>query len=210
MIFSGYMSCSGIVGLYCSSIPSFLRNLILWLYQFIFPPTVQEGFFLSTSSPTFIVCRFVNDGHSDWCEVTPHCFDLHLFNNEWCCRSIHVFVGYLSVFLEKWQLTPVFLPGKSHGQRSLESRDNGVTRVGHDLATKLPLPPPCFLWRNVCFCPFFDWVVFLVLSFMSCLYILDINPLSIVSFAITFSHFEGCLLILFIVFLRCAKAFKLN
>ena len=82
MIFSGYMSCSGIVGLYCSSIPSFLRNLILWLYQFIFPPTVQEGFFLSTSSPAFIVCRFVNDGHSDWCEVITHCFDLHLFNNE--------------------------------------------------------------------------------------------------------------------------------
>ena len=69
-----------------------------------------------------------------------------------------MFFGYLSVFFEKWQLTPVFLPGKSHGQRSLESTDHGVTRVGHDLATKLRLPPPCFLWRNVCLCPFFDWV----------------------------------------------------
>ena len=34
--------------------------------------------------------------------------------------------------------------------------------------------------------------VFLVLSCMSCLYILEINPLS-VSFSIIFSHFEGCL-----------------
>ena len=34
--------------------------------------------------------------------------------------------------------------------------------------------------------------VFLVLSCMSCLYILEINPLS-VSFAIIFSHSEGCL-----------------
>ena len=29
---------------------------------------------------------------------------------------------------------------------------------------------------------------------MSCLCILKINPLSVVSFAIIFSHFEGCLL----------------
>ena len=34
---------------------------------------------------------------------------------------------------------------------------------------------------------------FLVLSCMSCLYILEINPLSVVSFAITFSHSKGCL-----------------
>ena len=35
-------------------------------------------------------------------------------------------------------------------------------------------------------------VVFLVLSCMSCLYILEINPLSVVSFAIIFSHSESC------------------
>ena len=35
--------------------------------------------------------------------------------------------------------------------------------------------------------------VFLVLSFMSWLYILESNPLSVVSFAIIFSHSEGCL-----------------
>ena len=41
--------------------------------------------------------------------------------------------------------------------------------------------------------------VFLVLSCMSCLYILEVNPLSVVSFAIIFSHSEGCLFTLLIV-----------
>ena len=41
--------------------------------------------------------------------------------------------------------------------------------------------------------------VFLVLSCMSCLYILKVNPLSVVSFAIIFSHSEGCLFTLCIV-----------
>ena len=37
----------------------------------------------------------------------------------------------------KWQPTPVFLPGKSHGQRSLAGCSPwGRKRVGHDLATK--------------------------------------------------------------------------
>ena len=37
----------------------------------------------------------------------------------------------------KWQPTPVFLPGKFHGQRSLAGyRPWGHKRVGHDLATK--------------------------------------------------------------------------
>ena len=35
--------------------------------------------------------------------------------------------------------------------------------------------------------------VFLALSCMSCLYILEINPLSVVSFVIIFSHSKGCL-----------------
>ena len=43
------------------------------------------------------------------------------------------------------------------------------------------------------FCPFFDWIVFLILS---CLYILEVNPLSIASFANVISHSEGYLFIL--------------
>ena len=40
--------------------------------------------------------------------------------------------------------------------------------------------------------------VFLVLSCMSCLYILEVNPLSVVSFATIFSYSEGCLFTLLI------------
>ena len=41
--------------------------------------------------------------------------------------------------------------------------------------------------------------VFLIWSYMICLYILEINPLSVASFANIFSHSEGCLFILFTV-----------
>ena len=37
----------------------------------------------------------------------------------------------------KWQPTPVFLPGKSHGQRSLVDYTPRGSRVGHDWATSL-------------------------------------------------------------------------
>ena len=45
---------------------------------------------------------------------------------------------------------------------------------------------------------------------MNCLYILEINYLSAVSFAIIFSHSEGCSFTLFIVSFAVKKAFKLT
>ena len=48
--------------------------------------------------------------------------------------------------------------------------------------------------------------VFLALS---CLYILEINPLSVVSFAIIFSHSKGCLLILLIISFAVQKLLRL-
>ena len=51
--------------------------------------------------------------------------------------------------------------------------------------------------------------VFLAMSCMRCLYILEINPLSIVSFAIIFSHSEGCLFTLLIVYFAGKKKKKL-
>ena len=41
--------------------------------------------------------------------------------------------------------------------------------------------------------------IFLVSSCISCLYDLEINPLSVVSFAIIFSHSDGCLFTLLVV-----------
>ena len=111
----------------------------------------------SIPSPAFIVCRLFNDGHSDQCEMIPHCgFDLHFSNNEWCWASFHVFISHLYIFFGKLS----------------------VRSFAHFLIGLL---------------------VFLVLSCMSCLYILEINYLSVVSFAIIFSHFEGCLFTLLIV-----------
>ena len=51
--------------------------------------------------------------------------------------------------------------------------------------------------------------VFLVLSYMSCLYILEINPLSVVSFGIIFSHSEGCFIISLIVSFAVQKLLSL-
>ena len=64
-------------------------------------------------------------------------------------------------------------------------------------------PSVCLLWRNVCLglLPIFGLgcLFFLILSSKSCLYILEINPFSIDSFANIFSHSEGCLFVLFLV-----------
>ena len=52
--------------------------------------------------------------------------------------------------------------------------------------------------------------IFLELSCRSCLYIFEISCLSVVSFAIIFSHSEGCFFHFICSFLCCAKAFKFN
>ena len=50
------------------------------------------------------------------------------------------------------------------------------------------------------FGPFFDWVVYFSgIELQECLNIFEINPLSVASFAIIFSHSEGCLFTLLIV-----------
>ena len=86
-ISSGYMPRSGNPGPYGGFIPRFLRSFCTVfhskLYQFTFPPAMQECFIFSIPSPAFIVCRLFDDGHSDWCEVLSHCiFDLHFSDNE--------------------------------------------------------------------------------------------------------------------------------
>ena len=47
--------------------------------------------------------------------------------------------------------------------------------------------------------------IFLALSCRGCLYIFEINPLSVASFAIIFSQSEGCLFTLLIVFFVVQK-----
>ena len=128
---------------------------------------MQEGSLFSTPSPTLIICRLFDYGHSEWCEVISHCsFGLHFSNNEWCWEYIHVFISHC---------------------RSLDK---------------------C-LFRS--FSHFFIGLfVFLVLIYMSCLYLLGINALSVVSFPIIFFPFWALSFHLIHSFLCCGVAFKLN
>ena len=74
-------------------------------------------------------------------------------------------------------------------------------------------PSVWLLWRNVYLglLPTFFIVlfVFLILSGMSCLYILEISPLSVTSLANIFSHSVGCLFILFVVSFAVQKFLSL-
>ena len=87
------MPSSGIAGFYCSFIPSFLRISILFsivVVSVCIPTNSVQGFPFSSPSPAFIVCRLFDDGHSDRCEMIPHCgFDLYFMSN----------VGFLFFFL---------------------------------------------------------------------------------------------------------------
>ena len=54
----------------------------------------------STPYPKFIICRFFNHGHSDWCETIPHCsFDLHFsFSPSVCLFWRSVCLDLLTIF----------------------------------------------------------------------------------------------------------------
>ena len=83
-----------------------------------------------------------------------------------------------------------------------------VTKIGHEWPKWLSIHR-CTISIS---CLFYDWVFFfffLIFSCISCLYILDINPLPVASFANIFSHSEGSFCFVY-GFLCCAKAFKFN
>ena len=59
----------------------------------------------------------------------------------YCLSKIHIYVLLYCIWRRKWQPTPVLLPGKSHGWRSLPGRlqSTASLRVRHDWATSLSL-----------------------------------------------------------------------
>ena len=51
------------------------------------------------------MCKLVNDGHSDECEMVSHCsFDLHFSNNHWYLAFFHVPTGIQQIFEEELEL----------------------------------------------------------------------------------------------------------
>ena len=86
LVSSGYaqeLGCQAIWWFYSQFFKESPYHLPQWLYQFPFPPTVQEHSLYSTLCPAFIVCRLFDEGHSDRCEVISHCsFNLHFSNYE--------------------------------------------------------------------------------------------------------------------------------
>ena len=64
------------------------KMLLSFMSESVWPMFSSKSFivsgllFRSFIHFAFIVCRLLDDSHSGWCKVVPHCgFDLHFSNN---------------------------------------------------------------------------------------------------------------------------------
>ena len=104
----------------------FLLSLPLDISKAVLPRPVTKSILL-----VFSYRSFMASGFCIWCEK---CSPLWLFWQIW--RTCWVWLAWLD-WRRQWHPTPVPLPGKSHGQRSLVDCSPWGCRVGHDWATSL-------------------------------------------------------------------------
>ena len=72
----------------------------------------------------------------------------------WACIWRKLWFKKIHAWEKKWQPTPVFLLGKSHGQRSLGPQSMGSQRVGHNWSNLAGI-----LWLSVPQAPFIEAVL---------------------------------------------------
>ena len=70
-----------------------------WLHHFSFSSAMHMGINFSTSLPAFVI--FLYSTHLNVYEVVSCGFALYFPNDQWCCASFHVLIGYLHIFFEK-------------------------------------------------------------------------------------------------------------
>ena len=105
-------------------------------HHFVFPPATREGSSCSTSSEHLLMSGY---NHFAAWVVASHCGFDSRFPDDWCscvhwpsaylpvptiCPSLspvlkNWLVCIIDLWRRQWHPTPVLLPGKSHGQRSL-------------------------------------------------------------------------------------------
>ena len=104
-------------------------------------------------------CLLIYDGHSDWCEVVPHCvFNLHFSEDLWCWASFYMSLGPLHVLLGEVYVQvccPFFnwvvcLPGVESCEFFIFWRSNPCLRCHWQICFPMWLTPfpfcLCFLW----------------------------------------------------------------
>ena len=104
MVFSEYIPSSRIAGSYDSFIYRYFRNLHNVLHSGSMNlhshQLCKKGPFSPHPLQHWLFADIFGDGHSDQCEIIPHCnFDLHFSNNEWCWAFFPMFIGHGLQFL---------------------------------------------------------------------------------------------------------------